>query len=539
MADLIYRKIPSYTLKVRLYPNREQKEIMSRYFLALEKAANMTLYALHEHDEAVCKEKDGVFWPDFYAMAKKEWLDRLREENELVSELPGTSLSSQVGGLFQSDLKKTWEKQGRLPIDAWFDRINKKGKHVLRYYKGGKKKTSYFLQIPAGHICNEDGQVYVTPSKKIGRIRIRGWNDSIRFGDNGDLSFFEHYESDPRKALSCRISQNNCDEWYLTVVLSDVWRPFRDEPDKVHVGIDMNLSKDNGVVSTLNGSYANPYYKKNSADELKEFQKRTSRRYGISNEKYRKDLSAARRENKKRQENGETELVELPKPSSRYEKADIKAKKLALKTARRREDYQHRIAAAEVTRADLIGIEDLDVKAMQKDSNFAESLGDAAFGAQKLKIMYKAAWKGIPVSVIDPVPSSTLICPVCGCVTENEAAIASKTWTCPDCHTKQDFYDVKANTVLALALKEPEQKEETKIGKKEKKEVKEPKAIPKDRVFDKKHPDLLIHYDEEFVKAFKNPFVVIDRNGNVLDDAQGYGYTTVQAARKAYRYKYG
>ena len=58
MADYVYRKIPTYSLKVRIYPNRAQKEIFSTYFLALEKAANITLYALHEHDEAICTEKE-------------------------------------------------------------------------------------------------------------------------------------------------------------------------------------------------------------------------------------------------------------------------------------------------------------------------------------------------------------------------------------------------------------------------------------------------------------------------------------------------
>ena len=295
MADYVYRKIPTYSLKVRIYPNRAQKEIFSTYFLALEKAANMTLYALHEHDEAICTEKEGVFWPDFYAMAKKDWLDRLREENDLVRKLPGSALSSQLGGLFLSDIKKTWEKQGRLPIDAWFERVNKKGKRVLHYYKGAKKKNSYFTQIRANKFVLQDGRIYVTPSKKIGRIRIRGWNDTLGFGDDGNFSFFDYYAGFPEKALSCRISKNNVDEWYLSVTLSDVWRRFTDDPAKADIGIDLNLSGDHGVVSTANGSYENPYFKKHALAELAELQRRTSRRYGPSNGEYRKDLSKARR----------------------------------------------------------------------------------------------------------------------------------------------------------------------------------------------------------------------------------------------------
>ena len=59
----------------------------------------------------------------------------------------------------------------------------------------------------------------------------------------------------------------------------------------------------------------------------------------------------------------------------------------------------------------------------------------------------------------------------------------------------------------------------------------------KDRMLDKDHPDILIHYSETFVSKNKNPYIVVNLKGEILDDAQGYGFKTSQNARKAYVYK--
>ena len=46
-----------------------------------------------------------------------------------------------------------------------------------------------------------------------------------------------------------------------------------------------------------------------------------------------------------------------------------------------------------------------------------------------------------------------------------------------------------------------------------------------------------MHYDPELVKADKNPYVLLHKDGRIVDDAQGYGYKTVQNAKRAFNYK--
>ncbi|MBR3516356.1 MAG: hypothetical protein IKM88_13405 [Lachnospiraceae bacterium] len=53
----------------------------------------------------------------------------------------------------------------------------------------------------------------------------------------------------------------------------------------------------------------------------------------------------------------------------------------------------------------------------------------------------------------------------------------------------------------------------------------------------KRYPEILVHYDPELVKADKNPYVLLHKDGRIVDDAQGYGYKTVQNAKRAFNYK--
>ena len=83
-----YKNIPSYTLKARLYPSKTAQETMRNYIVGLEKAANMTLWALQQHEPLIVDAKEDVnketgeittvYWPNFHRMAKAEWLFRHR-----------------------------------------------------------------------------------------------------------------------------------------------------------------------------------------------------------------------------------------------------------------------------------------------------------------------------------------------------------------------------------------------------------------------------------------------------------------------------
>ena len=50
--------------------------------------------------------------------------------------------------------------------------------------------------------------------------------------------------------------------------------------------------------------------------------------------------------------------------------------------------------------------------------------------------------------------------------------------------------------------------------------------------------DILVMEDSKLSKGYEKRFVVVDKNtGEILDDAQGYGYKTIRSAYSAYAYK--
>ena len=50
--------------------------------------------------------------------------------------------------------------------------------------------------------------------------------------------------------------------------------------------------------------------------------------------------------------------------------------------------------------------------------------------------------------------------------------------------------------------------------------------------------DIIVMEDSKLSKEYEKRFVVVDKNtGEILDDAQGYGYKTIRNAYSAYAYK--
>lgn len=530
-GEIVYRMVPSYTMKIRIYPNREQREQIDNYLTALEKAANMTLWALKNHDPMICREDKAkedenltIYWPDWYCMAKKEWLDYLRSENSLVAALPSTALSSSVGGLFLNDMKKAWEKQGKLPVDAWFNAVNKKGKKILKFYKGTKTKDGYFTRIPAKNFIRVSKNTVRIKVPKIGELKARGWNHKIKYGANAQFDFWTEFKGTPGKTLSCRIVRNNIGEYYLTVATKNACRPFKVNADREPVGIDINIKQDAGVVLSNGNNFPNPRFKKQKAAEIDFLETCLSRRYGMSNEEYRQDRARVKRRNKLLPY---AEQMKMPEPSKRYQKADHRLKHISITIQRQREQYQHTVAARTVAQADFIAMEDLDVKAMMKDRNYSEGLGDSAFSAQLGKIKYKADWFGTEVKKIEKMEPSSHICPDCGYVipVDERFGTGTRDWTCPVCGIHHDRDFAAARTILKLATGELSPTPY------------EPLDPTADVPFGPKHPDRTTKFIVEMVEEYKNPWVVASEDGTVMDDAQGYGYDTAQKAQRAYKWK--
>ena len=104
-----------------------------------------------------------------------------------------------------------------------------------------------------------------------------------------------------------------------------------------------------------------------------------------------------------------------------------------------RRNHHHQLTATAVARAQVICIEDLNIKAMGRSMGrraFRRSVGDAGLGEIRRQITYKAQWHGRTVSAVDRFYPSSKTCSACGAI--NTALILKDTtWTC-GCGTAHD-----------------------------------------------------------------------------------------------------
>jgi putative transposase len=122
------------------------------------------------------------------------------------------------------------------------------------------------------------------------------------------------------------------------------------------------------------------------------------------------------------------------KKSARYLQQKAKVAKAEAHIAAQRANDLHDLTTGLVRRADLVGIEDLGVKALGRGI-LAKSIHDAAFGEFRRQLEYKASWTGrIVVKVGRFFPSSKL-CTVCKHV-HHGLKLRDRWWTCPQCGTR-------------------------------------------------------------------------------------------------------
>lgn len=408
-----YIEVENFVVKCRAYPTRIQKEKIDKVLHGLRVAYNATAYEITNGNVFLTKadkKDESVIWPNFPACMKKEWLDHLRTEYPIVKEVPATSLSSSVYGIF-TDMKKSWETSKKLPCGKW----------EPIYYSKRKPRTSFTVQtISTGFTFKENSKSVLIGVSGMGKVKVRGWRFDLRFGQDGQSTFQTFYGGkENKKAFGVTVSKDNCGDYWIVVKLQTVWVPVNENNNKKQVGVDVGI-KDIAITSE-GKKYENKKFKKAEKRHVKLLHRKLSRRQGWSNIKFRD----AHKKNKELE------------PSASYERTRIKLAKLERKIARRRENYNHGVTLDIVNNASFIGIESLNVSGMMSNHHLAYALADAAMSDVLTKLKYKSEWRGVQVVQIGQWEPSTKTCSVCG-FKRKKMSLSVRDWTCPQCHTHHD-----------------------------------------------------------------------------------------------------
>lgn len=370
------KPISVYTMNLRMYPTKEQREIIDTNIRALEKACNKTVYDMFTYKTNTIEKPDSenkdcfVHFPDIKSMLKKKHLDYLRETIPELKNVPASAMSGKMSVF--NDLSK------RLAAQVSDKNKNKaiNGKGAMRpiekskpvYYNKKHPKRSYKYQETISKIkLTDNPNVMKFNLAKVGVVKTRGlkgYSEILRFGENGEYSFKEYInmklflnESGSPKQIFATVKKDNCGDYFLQLCLSGIqmFKVIKKEEKREQVGIDVGV----GSLMTLsNGEkYDNPRFKNGLDGSVKRHRialhKKLSRMYGFSNIKFRNEY----KEMKKK----ENILLE---PSKRYTDTKLKIAKLERKIARKRKYHMENMVLDIVRRFEYIAIETLSVRSM-------------------------------------------------------------------------------------------------------------------------------------------------------------------------------
>ncbi|KAA0998407.1 IS200/IS605 family element transposase accessory protein TnpB [Paraburkholderia panacisoli] len=144
-------------------------------------------------------------------------------------------------------------------------------------------------------------------------------------------------------------------------------------------------------------------------------------------------------------------LAKKQKGSANRKKAKLKVARMHARTADSRRDFLHKLSTRLINENQVIAIESLSVKNMQKNRSLAKSISDASWSEFVRQLEYKAQWYGRTLVGIDRWYPSSKRCSDCG-YTVAKMPLNVRSWTCPECGSIHDRDINAARNVLAAGL---------------------------------------------------------------------------------------
>lgn len=453
-----YKRQNVYTMKCRLYPNKECAQRIDNAIYAVQSYHNCLLYDIfngniestpkpytpkkeskpkqktnesdNEYKERLYayeqkqkyKEGDIIHFPNLKKAFSADYKSKLAEEHPIINAAPSGAITTNIG--LVSDIKKSL---GKNPIEF----------QEPHYYSKKKVRKSYTYTETFSKISMGDNEnVFYINLAKIGVVKVRGWNKKIRFDPEGVINFLHFVEDNKKEKVGVKISKDNLNNYWICFILHNVFLPFNAVSDN-EIGIDVGI-KD--LIITSDGKkFENKKFKEAEKKHMRRINRMLSRRWGWANEEFRSEYK----------KNKDITV------SKSYMRAAKSLSKLHNKIAKQRELYNHRITKEIIENNSFIGTETLNVSGMFRNRHLANALSDAAMGTVLSMLNYKAGFYDRKIVAIDQWTPSSKRCSCCGYVLP-KLSLTTREWTCPMCHTFHDR-DINAAENVFYYAKDKEQ----------------------------------------------------------------------------------
>ena len=264
-------------------------------------------------------------------------------------------------------------------------------KHLETAYKNFfRNKTIGFPKFKSKH---KDRKSYTT---NMVNKNIKLSDKYITLPKLGMIKVKKHREiPESYKLKSCTISQNPSGKYFVSI-LFEYEETVAPKEIETAVGLDYSMAE---LYVSSDSEFANyPKFYKQAQNKLKKAQRKLSK---------------------------------MQKGSNNRNKQRIKVAKLHEKVSNSRKDFLHKQSRKIANSYDLVCIENLNMKAMQKALNFAKSVSDNAWGMFTTFLEYKLKEQGKQLIKVDKWFPSSKTCSVCG-AKKDELALSQRVYIC-DC----------------------------------------------------------------------------------------------------------
>src|SRR5574344_2065235 len=388
------------SLKLRVYPSQEQKNLIDKTFGCCRKLYNEHLQERNEFyienilpiKNKATKTEINNAYKTFKPKTEKEW----KQVYSYMKEVSSTSL-----------------QQARMDCDNAFVNFFKSNNGTRKVNSGfpkfkSKKDNHQSYREPN---VNENCQIFF--ENRIVKIPKLG---KVKFKDRAFPKWWDQVE----KLCSMTISKSCSGNYYVSILFEISPCVYKVENRKESIGLDFSPSE--MYVSSENQTGKDFGYVAQKQKYHKQL-KRLGRR--LARKQFLKDPNSPRKISSKNRE-----------------KARIKLARLEEHIANCRKDWIEKETLRLVTSYDKVVVEDLNLKGISKFLRNAKNMNDTSWATFVSRLQTKGKDYNCNVIKADRYFPSSKLCSKCGWKYENLTLDVRK-WTCPNCGTSH-IRDVNA-----------------------------------------------------------------------------------------------
>ena len=393
-------KTQNKTLKLRIYPTKEQKILIDKTFGCCRKVYNEHLQERNE------------FYIDNILPVKEKITEK--EKKEIYKTFkPKTEKEWKIVYPFLKEVSSTSLQQARIDCDNAF----------VNFFKSNNKTRKGKSGFPKFKSKKDNHQSYQEPNVNE-NCQILFENRIVKIPKLGKISFkdrqFPKWRSQIQKLCSITVSKSCSGNYYISILFEIGITKYKTSSRKEAIGLDFSPSE--MYISSENQTGKDFGYvaqKQKYHKQLRKLQRRFARK------QFLKDPNSPRKISSKNRE-----------------KARIKLARLEEHIANCRKDWIEKEVLRLVKNYDKIVVEDLNLKGISSFLKNAKNMNDTSWGFFVSKLQAKGKDYDCNVIKADRYFPSSKLCSCCGWKYENITLDVRK-WTCPKCGTNH-IRDVNA-----------------------------------------------------------------------------------------------